>query len=148
MRRICLYSANKIKSSESGSKQPILLIVELNSLLWHIIVTKTTTKNTIGQNSRIVALIVSGSCQQHTGTTEMQPDFFIWKIKLGVYFNAFVLYSLYVVEHVKNEMFTPCLDHENLKFFTQSESYSFSILHRPFLNFSFFRLNHFFHFSV
>ena len=53
LRRICLYSANKIKSSESGSKQPTLLIVELNSSLWQIIVTKTTTKNTIVQNSGI-----------------------------------------------------------------------------------------------
>ena len=53
LRRICLHSANKIKSSESGSKQPTLLIVELNSSLWQIIVTKTTTKNTIVQNSGI-----------------------------------------------------------------------------------------------
>ena len=38
LRRICLYSASKIKSSESGSEQPTLLIVELNSSLWDIIV--------------------------------------------------------------------------------------------------------------
>jgi hypothetical protein len=36
---IWLFSANKIKSSESFSKQPTQLIVELNSLLHHIIVT-------------------------------------------------------------------------------------------------------------
>ena len=39
MRRIWLFSAKKIKSSESGSKQPTQLIVELNSSLRHIIVT-------------------------------------------------------------------------------------------------------------
>ena len=40
LRRIWLFSANKIKSSEPFSKQPTQLIVELNSSLWHIIVTK------------------------------------------------------------------------------------------------------------
>ena len=39
MRRIWLFSANKIKSSESFSKQPTQLIVELNWALRHIIVT-------------------------------------------------------------------------------------------------------------
>ena len=39
LKRIWLYSANKIKSSESFSKQPTQLIVELNSSLRHIIVT-------------------------------------------------------------------------------------------------------------
>ena len=39
LKRIWLFSANKIKNSESGSKQPIQLIVELKSSLWHIIVT-------------------------------------------------------------------------------------------------------------
>ena len=39
LRRLWLFSANKIKSSESGSKQPTPLIVELNSSLRHIIVT-------------------------------------------------------------------------------------------------------------
>ena len=34
LRRIWLFSANKIKSSESVSKQPSQLIVELNSSLW------------------------------------------------------------------------------------------------------------------
>ena len=38
--RIWLFSANKIKSSESFSKQPNQLIVELNSSLRHIIVTQ------------------------------------------------------------------------------------------------------------
>ena len=33
LRRIWLFSANKIKSSESGSKQPTQLIVKLNSSL-------------------------------------------------------------------------------------------------------------------
>ena len=39
LRRIWLFSANKIKSSESVSKQPTQPIVELNSSLRHIIVT-------------------------------------------------------------------------------------------------------------
>ena len=39
LRRIWLFSANKTKSSESFSKQPTQLIVELNSSLRHIIVT-------------------------------------------------------------------------------------------------------------
>ena len=41
LRRIWLFSANEIKSSESFSKQPIQLIVELNSSLRHIIVPLT-----------------------------------------------------------------------------------------------------------
>ena len=48
LRRICLFSANKIKSSEYFSKQPTQLIVELNnSSLRHIIVTKGKTNNEI-----------------------------------------------------------------------------------------------------
>ena len=39
LRRIWLFSANKIKSFESFSKQPTQLIVELNWSLRHIIVT-------------------------------------------------------------------------------------------------------------
>ena len=39
MGRIWLFSANKIKSSESFCKQPTQLIVELNLSLRHIIVT-------------------------------------------------------------------------------------------------------------
>ena len=39
LRRIWPFSENKIKSSESFSKQPTQLIVELNSSLRHIIVT-------------------------------------------------------------------------------------------------------------
>jgi hypothetical protein len=39
LRKICLFSANEIKSSESFYKQPTQLIVELNSLLRHLIVT-------------------------------------------------------------------------------------------------------------
>ena len=42
LRRIWLFSANKIKSSESGSKQPTQLIVELNLSLRHIIVTQAS----------------------------------------------------------------------------------------------------------
>ena len=42
LRRIWLFSANEIKSSEFFSKQPTQLIVELNSSLRHIIVTKKT----------------------------------------------------------------------------------------------------------
>ena len=44
LRRIWLFSANKIKSSESFSKQPTQLIVELNSSLRHIIVTNYLPK--------------------------------------------------------------------------------------------------------
>ena len=48
LRRIRLFSANKIKSSEYFSKQPTQLIVELNnSSLRHIIVTKGKTNNEI-----------------------------------------------------------------------------------------------------
>ena len=39
LRRIWLFSSNKMKSSESFSKQPTKLIVELNSSSRHIIVT-------------------------------------------------------------------------------------------------------------
>ena len=40
LRRIWLFSANKIKSSESFDKQPTQLIIKLNSSLRHIIVTQ------------------------------------------------------------------------------------------------------------
>ena len=39
LKRIWLFSANKMKSSESFSKQPTQFIVELNSSLVDIIVT-------------------------------------------------------------------------------------------------------------
>ena len=42
LRRIWLFSENKIKSSESFSKQPAQLIVKLNSSLRHITVTYVT----------------------------------------------------------------------------------------------------------
>ena len=42
---IWLFSANKIKSSESFRKQPTQLIVVLNSSLQHIIVTKVVNQN-------------------------------------------------------------------------------------------------------
>ena len=42
--RIWLFSTNKIKSSESFSKQPTQLIVELNSSLRHIIVTMVSRR--------------------------------------------------------------------------------------------------------
>ena len=43
LRRICLFSANKIKSFKYSSKQPAQLIVKLSSSLQHIIVTKKLT---------------------------------------------------------------------------------------------------------
>ena len=57
LRRIWLFSANKIKSTESISKLPTQLIVQLNSSLWHIIVTFISTlkfKTTICVNSEPV----------------------------------------------------------------------------------------------
>ena len=45
LRRNLLFSANKIKSSESFSKQPTQHIVQLNSSLRHIIVTKLCDPN-------------------------------------------------------------------------------------------------------
>jgi hypothetical protein len=45
LRRIWLFSKNRIKNSESISKQPTQLIVELNSSLLHIIVTNATSSN-------------------------------------------------------------------------------------------------------
>ena len=47
LKRILLFSANKIKSSESFSKQPTQLMVELNSSLRHII--DTQVHSAIGQ---------------------------------------------------------------------------------------------------
>ena len=45
LRRIWLFSVNKIKRSESFSKQPTQLIVELNSSLRHIIVPKVLSQH-------------------------------------------------------------------------------------------------------
>jgi hypothetical protein len=44
LRSIWLFSANKIKNSESGSTQPTRLIIELNSSLRHIIVTSMPSR--------------------------------------------------------------------------------------------------------
>ena len=44
LRTIWLFSSNKMKSSESFRKQPTQIIVELNSSLQHIIVTKDLKK--------------------------------------------------------------------------------------------------------
>ena len=52
MRRIWLFSANKIKSSESFSKQPTQHIVKLNSSLRHIIVTNVVFLST---DSKVVS---------------------------------------------------------------------------------------------
>ena len=49
LRRIWLFSANKIKSSESFSKQPTQLIVKLNSSLLRIIVTIVSMSYVQGQ---------------------------------------------------------------------------------------------------
>ena len=49
-RRIWLFSANKIKSSESFSKQQTQLIVKLNSSLRHIIVTHILFVAAVAQN--------------------------------------------------------------------------------------------------
>ena len=57
LRRIWLFSATKIKCSESDSKQPTQLIVELNSSLRHIIVTKAMMQiDTFNWNSCIIVL--------------------------------------------------------------------------------------------
>ena len=53
LRRIWLFSANKIKDSESFSKQPTQLISELNSSLPQVIVTIDSEK--LNQNSRKLA---------------------------------------------------------------------------------------------
>ena len=45
LRSIWLFSANTIKSSESFSKHPTQPMVELNSSLWHIIVTNVLPGN-------------------------------------------------------------------------------------------------------
>ena len=60
LRRIWLFSANKIKSSESFCKQPTQLIVELNSSLRHIIVTnKSTTINKQSDDMYLILIIVN-----------------------------------------------------------------------------------------
>ena len=47
LRRIWIFSVNKVKSSESaGSKQPTQLIIELNLSLRHIIVTFVSNLST------------------------------------------------------------------------------------------------------
>ena len=52
LRRNWLFSANKIKSSEYFSKQPIQLTVKVNSSLRHIIVTHAIVKLNKGKLDR------------------------------------------------------------------------------------------------
>ena len=54
LRKIWLFSANEIKSSESFSKQQNQIIVKLNSSLCHIIVTKACISSIIIKTSQIV----------------------------------------------------------------------------------------------
>ena len=58
LRRIWLFSANKIKSSESVSEQPTQLIVELNSSLRHIIVTMVTLEFQLNSPHSTIVTIV------------------------------------------------------------------------------------------
>ena len=54
LRRIWLFSANKIKSSESFSKQPTQLIIELNSSLRQIIDSKVLRHNYLAPKSAYI----------------------------------------------------------------------------------------------
>ena len=47
LRRIWLFSPSKIKGFDSFSKQPTQLIFQLNSSLWHIIVTVIADPKTV-----------------------------------------------------------------------------------------------------
>ena len=62
LRRILLFSANKIKSSESCSSKPTQLIVELKSSLRQIIVTQSTQI----QGGRTIMLFWSTIFLPHT----------------------------------------------------------------------------------
>ena len=65
LRRIWLFSANKTKSSESFSKQPIQLIVKLYSSLRHIIVTHVAHFNFFQLISLYIILHFSFVYLQH-----------------------------------------------------------------------------------
>ena len=79
LRRIWLFSANKIKISESVSKQPTQLIVQLNSSLRHIIVTFITSP----KSSTVPAIVLS-------------YDFSIVIIVDNILLRGFVIYPVYV----------------------------------------------------
>ena len=57
LRRIWLFLANKIKSTESFNKQTTQLIFELNSSLWHMIVTKEAAYLARCKHSKKVRLV-------------------------------------------------------------------------------------------
>ena len=65
LRRLWPISANKIKSSESGSKQPTQLVVELNSSLRHIIATIVVSElaKTTKTFCRIKSTVLKGKVQ-------------------------------------------------------------------------------------
>ena len=66
LRRIWLFSANKIKSSESFSKQPTQLIIKLNSSLRHIIVTLFLMHSVLKQTQISLALTNTPKGLNHT----------------------------------------------------------------------------------
>ena len=57
LRRIWLPFANKTKKFESFSKQPTQLIIELNSSLRHIVVTKACSTTTVARRRPIGKLL-------------------------------------------------------------------------------------------
>ena len=86
MRRIWLFSANKIKISEFFSKQPTQLIVELNSSLRLKIVTKVPSKRdgNFILGGRFFLLHVLGTC--HLLRTPELPKV---KLQLFLYFENY-----------------------------------------------------------
>ena len=79
LRRIWIFYANKIKSSESFSKKPAQLIIELNSSLQHIIVTKNFPNyfvRNISRNKNLKITIHILGLLTHI----MLPPLSIWEI--------------------------------------------------------------------
>ena len=94
LRRNWLFSANKIKGSESFSKQPTQLIIELNSSLRHIIVTLFLMHSVLKQTQISLALTNTPKGLNHTisgcyfqGNTEFRFSEYV------VHFDEFLVFN-------------------------------------------------------
>ena len=96
LRRIWLFSANKIKSSESFSKQPTQLIVELNSSLQHVIVTKYTCENPFQVNPTTLYVNPNiKNCQNSVQLVLPSVCFFFKNTEIGGQFHCWNLIDVF-----------------------------------------------------
>ena len=108
LRRIWVFSANKIKSSESFSKQPIQLIIDLNSSLQHIIVTNAFSRKKIEKWKYFLFLgcvVTSGlhnllDCVVWAGDKPDSTDVVVMSLETGKVVSQMKTKGIYSTHHI------------------------------------------------